>query len=294
MRLTSSLALLTLALTLFMWPESMSSRRLAFASSGVDTATGSGFRSGLTHGLPGRLPRSRFSRACLATVAAGAGSQFMPWPIAVVLVALLAAAALAVVRTVRHRSVVREETAAIEGMGILVAELRAGRTAPDALVTAAQHCGDVTVGEQLGRLGRSLRLGDPLQASTLDSRAPPDVSSSDQRAGTDWLSALRAGLRLSHQTGCALAEVLAAVELDISKRVDQAAEMRSASSGHRATAFLLAGLPILGLAMGSGIGAEPVRILTSTPIGHVLLLLGVALELLGLGWSARLMRRAAR
>lgn len=290
---TSWLALLTLAVTLLVWPESVSARRLAQATSSVTEAATTNSRYGLPHRLSGRIPKSRFFRVCLVIAVAGVGSQFMPWPVAVVLVAILTAAALAIVRAMRRRSALREETAAIEGLGILVAELRAGRTASDALGTAARHCGHAAVGDRLGRLGRSLRLGDEMQASTLDSRAPPDSLGQDHRAGTDWLPALRAGLRLSQQTGCALADVLAAVELDISARVEQGADMRSASSGHRATAFLLAGLPILGLAMGSGIGAEPIGILTRTSIGHVLLLLGVGLELLGLAWSGRLMRRAA-
>ena len=57
---------------------------------------------------------------------------------------------------------------------------------------------------------------------------------------------------------------------------------------------LLAGLPLLALAMGSGIGADPWAVLTTTATGQVLLLLGVALEAAGLAWSARLVRRALR
>jgi tight adherence protein B len=89
-----------------------------------------------------------------------------------------------------------------------------------------------------------------------------------------------------------LADVVATVESDLVSCGAQRADLRATAAGHRATVALLAGLPILGLAMGSGIGAEPVRILTSTTIGHVLLVAGVALELLGLGWSSRLTRRA--
>jgi len=88
--------------------------------------------------------------------------------------------------------------------------------------------------------------------------------------------------------------VIAAVEADLRGLGHRRADLRASAAGHRATVALLAGLPILGLAMGSGIGAEPLRILTTTPLGHVLLLSGLTLELLGLAWSRRLVGRALR
>jgi tight adherence protein B len=48
------------------------------------------------------------------------------------------------------------------------------------------------------------------------------------------------------------------------------------------------------LAMGSGVGADPWRVLTTTPAGSVLLVAGVSLELAGLEWSRRLVQRALR
>jgi tight adherence protein B len=65
-------------------------------------------------------------------------------------------------------------------------------------------------------------------------------------------------------------------------------------AGPRASAGVLAGLPVLGLLMGSGVGADPWRVLTTTGTGTVLLVAGVALEGAGLAWSARLIRRAVR
>jgi tight adherence protein B len=46
--------------------------------------------------------------------------------------------------------------------------------------------------------------------------------------------------------------------------------------------------------MGSGVGADPWRVLTTTGTGQVLLVAGVALELTGVAWSSRLVRRAVR
>jgi tight adherence protein B len=46
--------------------------------------------------------------------------------------------------------------------------------------------------------------------------------------------------------------------------------------------------------MGGGVGADPWRVLTTTGTGQLLLVAGVGLEVAGLVWSARLVRRAVR
>ena len=71
-------------------------------------------------------------------------------------------------------------------------------------------------------------------------------------------------------------------------------ELRAATAAPRAGGMLLAGLPLLGLAMGSGIGADPWRVLTTTGTGQVLLVTGAAFELAGLAWSRRLVQRVLR
>ena len=60
----------------------------------------------------------------------------------------------------------------------------------------------------------------------------------------------------------------------------------------KANALLLVSLPVLGLAMGSGVGADPWE--CPHHDGHrpgALLVAGVALELAGLAWTSRLVRR---
>jgi len=244
--------------------------------------------------------------ACLAL--------FWPWPVAVAAVAVLGTAGRGALRGHDDRAVARVEQAAVEGLGVVVAELRAGRPGDEALAAAGRHSDDPLVGGVLSRLARSLRLGDRLHGwydadsapSDTDPRMPlPAGAPSAARLGrvprglahtdsSDWQARLVDGLRLSQSSGCALADVVAAVETDLAKRGRQRADVRAAAAGHRATVALLAGLPVLGLAMGSGIGAEPVRILTMTPIGNVLLLTGLGLELLGLAWSRQMTGRAMR
>lgn len=318
------LALLAAALCL--WPGRVAVIRLARA---LDLNNRDGSSTWAVGGWGrARWPNARWLRGLLVVGGVAVLAQVWALPVAAVLIAIAVTAGTGLVRMRQERAVVGEEQGAVEGLGVLVAELRAGRPADKALEAAGRHCGHQNVGAVLTRLGRSLRLGDRLEGwMRVDERAPPladargsvqltgqlgasPLGSSAQRdstlhgsvlrgskqdpAGSRWQSRLIAGLRLSQRTGCALADVVAAVESDLARRGHQRADVRATAAGHRATVALLAGLPVLGLAMGSGIGAEPVRILTTTTIGHVLLITGVALELVGLAWSRRMTRAALR
>jgi tight adherence protein B len=55
--------------------------------------------------------------------------------------------------------------------------------------------------------------------------------------------------------------------------------------------YVMAVLPLMGLALGVGMGADPVGVLLGTPVGNILLLVGVALTCAGLLWSARIVNR---
>jgi tight adherence protein B len=166
-----------------------------------------------------------------------------------------------------------------EGLAALGAELRSGRSFEAATGAAVAACADDGCGAALARA----------------LRAPGSIALPDEDG--EFAAALRrvsAGVLLSGRTGCSLAAVTAAVEDDLRAGHRLRQELRTATAGPRASALLLAGLPGLGLAMGSGVGADPWQVLTSTGTGQVLLTVGVALELAGLSWSERLVRRAVR
>jgi tight adherence protein B len=183
-------------------------------------------------------------------------------------------------RALRHRSLAaaaeRRSRATVEALGALAAELRAGRPLGEATATAVDSCPDPATARALGPV---LRLGEP----------PPGAAVDEP---TRALVRVAAAVRLSARTGCSLAGVVTAVEDDLRARLRAGQELRSAVAGPRASATVLAGLPVLGLLMGSGVGADPWRVLTTTGTGMLLLVAGVALELAGMAWSARLVRRA--
>ena len=62
-------------------------------------------------------------------------------------------------------------------------------------------------------------------------------------------------------------------------------------AGPRATARLLAVLPLLGILMGAGLGMHPLSFLLGGPPGLACLTAGVALDGLGLWWTRRMAAR---
>jgi tight adherence protein B len=223
----------------------------------------------------GHLPVDRLSAGASVLVAAVVGITSTPL-VAVVAAGGVLAAGRAWERRRQGAAADRRLRGLAEALAGFAADLRAGRSVDDAAVAASAACPDAATAEALGR---ALRV--------------PDVATGP--AAGPWAEAVQriaAGVRLSARTGCSLAAVACAVEDDLRARLRQQEDLRTAVAAPRASALLLAALPLLALAMGSGIGADPWRVLTTTPVGNLLLVLGVGLEAAGLAWSSRLVRRA--
>ncbi|MGR6997252.1 hypothetical protein ACU686_02675 [Yinghuangia aomiensis] len=71
-------------------------------------------------------------------------------------------------------------------------------------------------------------------------------------------------------------------------------ELEAELAGARATARLLAGLPLLGVLLGTGMGAAPLDVLVATPLGAVVVCAGLALLAGGLVWTERIAEDARR
>jgi tight adherence protein B len=234
---------------------------------------------------PAALRRARITPR--ARSLAWSADRLGPLPVAVLAAAVGAAlstplvaglgagcAALAARSWQARRTAAREEgrqAALVAALGAMAADLRSGRPLDAAAASAARGAGDDDVGRQLLRAVRTA--------------AVPHA---------EELQRLSGAVRLSARTGASLAEVVTAVEDDLRARQRHRLELRSALAAPRAGAALLAGLPLLGLAMGSGVGADPWRVLTQTGIGQVLLVAGVGLEIAGVAWSHRLVARVIR
>ena len=186
--------------------------------------------------------------------------------------------------TTRWRARLQRRTSAAAVIGLaetlemLVAELRAGAH-PSPALTAAATEGHVEVTPALAAAAAAARLGGDVPA-VLRAAGPVSLR--------PWLGRLADAWSLADRHGMPLAELLDAVRADTVQRVRFAAEVDARLAGPRATAAVLAGLPLLGLALGQAVGAGPVRVLGQTPAGQVLLVVGAALACAGVLWSARL------
>ena len=260
-------ALLSGAVAVLLWPDGRVLRR--HRAAWVARSATRSPRLGLTI-APRALP-------WLAAVVALAAGVVLSTP----LVALLTGGCAAVgTRAWNRRRRSADEDAALEtlpdALAALAAELRSGRSLQEAIQTAAAGCADDSRGRLLVESIRGPAASSPPSAGELP------------RA----LSRLSSAVALSARTGCSLAAVVGAVEDDLRARHRHRLDLRSATAGPRASAALLAGLPLLGLAMGSGVGADPWRVLTATGTGQMLLVVGVALEVAGMAWCSRLVRGA--
>jgi tight adherence protein B len=204
--------------------------------------------------------------------------------------ALVAGTATARWRDRRER---RAAAAAATGLsdvlGVLVAELRAGAH-PGAAVTAAVG---THADAPSGASPDVIRALDAVAAAAgLGGDIPVVLRAVGAVHLSAWLGRLADAWSLADRYGIPLADLLDAVRCDTEHRVRFAAEVEARLAGPRASAAVLAGLPLLGLALGQAVGAAPLRVLGETPVGQVLLVIGTGLACAGVLWSARLVSGA--
>lgn len=106
-------------------------------------------------------------------------------------------------------------------------------------------------------------------------------------------AAVRAAAGVTARSGAPPAAVLeslaAALELDAEVELRR----RAALAGPSASARLLGWLPVVGLALGAAVGADPFAVLLDGGAGSALLAAGVGAASVGRAWTARLVRSAS-
>jgi tight adherence protein B len=97
-----------------------------------------------------------------------------------------------------------------------------------------------------------------------------------------------AAWRLAERTGAPIADLIERIEAD-ARAIDRAGAAAAAqAAGARATAWLLAALPVGGIALGYSIGVDPLQVLLRTPVGAACAVGAIALQVAGLVWADRL------
>jgi len=166
------------------------------------------------------------------------------------------------------------------------AELRAGRASADAFAAAvkaspAQLAVLLRPAVAVGRRGDSGDLAD----AVVRVAATP---------GCDGLRAVVACWRVAAASGAALAPAIDRVADALQDEIDLGREVTSIMAGPRATVQVLAGLPLIGLLLGTAIGARPIDFLFGSAPGGGCVVGAVLLDALGVAWARRIARRAAR
>lgn len=198
---------------------------------------------------------------------------------------VLAAAILTGTLAVRGRGTARrrrrraEATALRDGLDILAGELRAGAHPVAAFAAAGTEAGD-DVGRRMLVVAARGRLGGDVGAGIQAVAAVSAEPQSWERLAVCW--------RLAQSHGLAIATLIRAAQHDIVERERFRARVDAGLAGARTTATVLAGMPLLGIALGQAIGADPVLFLLSGGAGGALLVIGIALSCLGLCWSDRI------
>lgn len=146
-------------------------------------------------------------------------------------------------------------------------------------VTHRRHVQDVR--RWVDRAARELLAG----AAPSEALAPLGglLESSEMPPGSP-AALIPAVQQLAARRGIPLSTVLGAVSRH-ARDLEQAAEDRNAQvAGPLLSGYVLAALPLLGVALGSAMRLEPLRVLTTTRIGGLLLVAGTALNCAGLWW----------
>lgn len=234
-----------------------------------------------------RVWRRRLRGRGGAVLAAGAVSGVaLAWvgPGAAVAVLLLGTAVHVHVRSKqRTNTAVRTMARTAQALRAMAGDLRAGAHPAHAAQAAAQDA-DADVAAALEAMAMTARLG-----------GEPEVGRAQEgeTVGATALNRLRTAWSLARRHGLPLADVVDAVHRDVDARARLAAQLQARMAGPRASALMLAGLPVLGLLLGQAMGAEPLTVLATTAVGQVLFTVGAALVLGGVYWTSAITGRAA-
>lgn len=164
--------------------------------------------------------------------------------------------------------------AELEWVEALAAETRAGRDPAAAVVAAG--AGSLPSSALVSATAAAVGGGDVAAALRLDP------------AGSDLVRAVAACWEVAHGSGAGLAASLSALA-DAARESERVRrDLRAGLAEPRATAVVLAGLPVVGLCLGAGLGADPFTWLLGTGAGMAVLALGILLEVAGVAWSWRI------
>jgi tight adherence protein B len=160
----------------------------------------------------------------------------------------------------------------------VVRSARVGMSLPVALHDGAEVVG-APILDDVVRLEREVALGVPL-VDALHRWA--------RAVASDDLDLFVTACDLGAEMGRGTADALEGVARTLSDRRDVAAEAHSAAAQARASAFLLAALPVAFTVVLAAVDPTSLTVLVGTPTGWACVAAAVALDSLGLWWMRRM------
>lgn len=165
----------------------------------------------------------------------------------------------------------RERARTVQALGAFAAELESGQAPTAALLGAG---GDPCVWPTAAA---AVRLGEDIAgALTLDARLRPAL----QPLAACWSVSVATGTGFA----AAVSRLATSARAAEAVRVDLEGEL----AGPRATARMLALLPVIGVGFGVMLGSDPLTWLLTTGPGLLCLIVGAGLTALGAAWTARI------
>lgn len=253
--------------------------------------------------LAGRLPERSVLVRRLALRLAAAGSGLYPWeaiallfalslPLAVLLWPLLGIAALLLAPTalavlgqlwLRRQALRRQEAATgylPDVLQLMAQSLRSGHALLQAFELAAREAPEPLAGE-FSALLRETRLGVPLEEA---------LQAFARRIGTREAELLATAVIIQRQVGGNLAELLDHIETTIRERLRIRGEVRALTAQGRISGWIVGLLPPVIAILVSAMDPGYLGTLFATKLGHVILLVSLVLELIGVYTIQRILR----
>jgi tight adherence protein B len=207
----------------------------------------------------------------------GPGAISLPLTVSAVLVTAVGMTLVRRARDARRARVRR--SGVIEACEALAAGLRAGQPPQRVLDRVAVDI------DTLRPAAAAAALGGDVAAA---------LRAAARMEGAEGLRPLAAAWTVAQRSGAGLAEVVSRIAGVVRDDAEQRRQVVVALGTSRSTARLLAGLPVMGIVLGTGIDADPVGVLLGTVGGAWCLAAGTALGGAGVLWVERLADAADR
>lgn len=196
------------------------------------------------------------------------GPGLLPW--LVIFSVVGGTTAVLVSRSRSHRRAGATAQQVARGCQVLAGQLRIGQIPVVALQTAAEDCPVLNQSAAAHQVG-----GDIAEA----------MRHSGDEPGASGLRSLAAAWQLAERSGAPMAEAAERVAVQLTERAALRRSVANELAPARATGKLLAGLPLVGIAMGFMVGGSPDEFLVANTIGRWLLAAAVTLACAGVLWT---------